>query len=105
MDGFEFEIRIKPGDYIPAQQTLIDLWNKHLEDIKDGLNLGYVTFTNKRPKRPRGNTRRIAGVMATSISYLQNDRELIKMSDENFIYLMAKMGIDIEVIEKNGNEF
>jgi len=43
--------------------------------------------------------RRIAGLKAESISYLHDDRELVKMSEENFIYLMAKMGVGVEITE------
>jgi hypothetical protein len=95
----EFEIYIKPKQYEPAQQVLIDLWEKHLEDINGGLNLGFVTFKNKRPNNPKNENRRIAGINAKSIAYLREDQELVKMSDEKFLYLMAKVGIDIQVKE------
>ena len=83
---------------------LINLWEKHLRDIKDGLNMGFITFTNKRPKNPRNDNRKIAGIKAESIAYLRDDRELVKMTDENFIYLMAKMGLDIEIQEYSNKE-
>ena len=94
-----FEIRIKPKDYEPAQLVLIDLWEKHLKNVRNGINLGFVTFTNKRPKNPKTDNRRIAGLKAESVSYLRDDRELVRMTDENFIYLMARMGIDLEMTE------
>ena len=92
-------IKITEKDYPPPQQTLIDLWNSHLKAVEAGLNLGFITFTNKRPARPKTDHRRIAGLKAESISYLRDDRELVKMSEKNFIYLMAKMGVGVEITE------
>jgi len=63
--------------------------------INNGLD--FITFINKRPKNPKTDNRRIGGLSAKAISYLIDDKELVKMSVENFIYLMAKSGIDIEV--------
>ena len=94
-----FEMRIKPKEYEPSQKVLIALWEAQLKNVKAGFDSGYVTFINKRPKNPKSNYRRIAGIMAESTSYLQEDKELVKMTEENFIYLMAKMGIHIEVEE------
>lgn len=96
------KISIEDKEYEPRQQTLIDIWHSHLKNVQDGLNLGFLTFVNKRPKNPKSNNRRIAGLKAESISYLKDDRELVKMSDENFIYLMAKMGIGITIEEVGG---
>ena len=50
-------------------------------------------------QNPKNDNRRIAGLKAKSVAYLKEDTELVKMSVENFIYLMAKCGVDIEIKE------
>ena len=88
------EIQIK--SYPKEAEKLVDIWEK-AGSFK--FDIGYLTFKNKRPKNPKTQNRRIAGLKAESISYLHNDEELIKMSVENFIYLMVKCGVDIEIKE------
>ena len=88
------EIQIK--SYPVEAKRLVEIWEK-AGSFK--FDIGYLTFKNKRPKNPKNENRRIAGLKAESISYLQNDEELIKMSVENFLYLMAKCGVEIEIKE------
>ena len=83
--------------YPKEAEMLVVIWNTYVKHSIEGLD--FITFKNKRPKNPKNNNRRIAGLKAECISYLKNDEELVKMSVENFIYLMAKSGIDIEIIE------
>lgn len=83
--------------YPEKAENLVEIWKKHSDTVNNGLD--FVTFINKRPKNPRNDNRRIAGLNAKSVSYLKADLELIKMSVENFLYLMAKFGVDIEVRE------
>jgi len=95
------EISIQKGNYNSAQQTLIDIWEKKCRMFQStGLDTGYVTFTNRRPKRPKTDNRRIAGLKAECISYLNDDRELVKMSNDNFLLLMSKMGINVNLAEQ-----
>ena len=93
-----FNITIK--GYPKEAKNLVDIWNK-ANTFKE---LGYITFKQKRPKNPKTNNRRILGLKAESISYLKDDEELVKMSVENYIYLMAKCGVDIEVEENAESE-
>ncbi len=86
------EITIK--NYPDKAKKLIEIWENQKRYGTD-----FIIFTNKRPKRPRNDNRRIAGLKAVSLMYLRDDTELIQMSVENFIYLMAKCGVDIEVRE------
>ena len=88
------EIQIK--SYPMEAKRLVEIWEK-AGSFK--FDIGYLTFKNKRPKNPKNENRRIAGLKAESISYLHNDEELIKMSVENFLYLMAKCGVEIEFKE------
>ena len=83
--------------YPKEAEMLVVIWNTHVKHSIEVLD--FITFKNKRPKNPKNNNRRIAGLKAESISYLKNDTEIVKMSVENFIYLMSKSGIDIEVEE------
>ena len=95
---------IKINSYPPEAKTLIDIWTKYSNSSMPEIGVNFITFTNKRPKRPKSNYRRIAGLKAESIAYLKDDTELVKMSVENFIYLMAKCGVDIEAKEVEEGE-
>lgn len=88
---------IEVKSYPEEAKSLVEIWDKHINSSINGL--GVITFVNTRPKRAKGSRRRIAGLEAESIAYLGEDRELIKMSVENFIYLMAKSGVEIEIRE------
>ena len=83
--------------YPEEAKMLVVIWNTHVKHSIEGLD--FITFKNKRPQNTRNNNRRIAGLKAESIAYLKDDEELVKMSVENFIYLMAKSGIDIDIEE------
>lgn len=95
------EVKIHDDEYNTAQQTLINLWESHCKTVENtGIDLGFITFTNKAPKRPKTMNRRIAGLQATCISYLSENRELVRMDIHNFLLLMAKTGINIEIIRE-----
>mgnify|MGYP000938076808 CR=1 FL=1 len=94
-------MEIKINSYPPQAKNLVDIWNNYAKSSASSHGIDFVTFVNKRPKRPKSNNRRIAGLKAQSITYPKDDTELVKMSVENFIYLMAKCGVGIEVTEKN----
>ena len=89
-------MKIQIKSYPMEAKRLVEIWEK-AGSFK--FDIGYLTFKNKRPKNPKNENRRIAGLKAESISYLHNDEELIKMSVENFLYLMAKCGVEIEIKE------
>lgn len=91
------EIEIKT--YPPEAKNLVEIWNNYAKSGLGERGIEFVTFVHKRPKNPKSQNRRIAGLKAQCISYLKDDTELVKMSVENFIYLMAKCGVDIEVKE------
>ena len=97
------EIEIK--SYPEETKHLVDIWNRHVASMKYNNWTGeFITFANKAPKNPRSDSRRIAGFPAELVSYLRDDTELVKMSVENFVYLMAKMGVEIEAKEVLGDE-
>lgn len=89
------EVQITIKSYPKETETLIKIWESHLDSVNKELE--YVIFKNKRPSHPKSSNRRIAGLHAEAISYLKDDVEVVKMSVENFIYLMVKCGVDIEV--------
>jgi len=98
-------IEIKINSYPEQAKKLVDIWNTYLKsDIWRECGVDVITFVHKRPKRTKSIDRRIAGLPAQCISYLKDDTELVKMSVENFIYLMAKAGVDIQVrrVRPNG---
>jgi hypothetical protein len=91
------EIIIK--GYPNKAKSLVDIWTNYTNGTLPEVGIDYVIFKNKRPKNPKTQNRKIAGLKAESISYLRDDEELVKMSVEDFIYLMAKCGVDIEMEE------
>jgi len=97
-------IVIKINSYPQEAKNLVDIWNNYAKSNMSSYGIEFLTFVHKRPKNPKNDNRRIAGLPAQCISYLKNDTELIKMSVENFIYLMAKAGVDIETEEVQSNE-
>ena len=88
--------------YPKEAENLVNIWKSYAKSSLNGL--GVITFKQRRPKNPKTNNRRIAGLKAECISYLKDDEELVKMSVENFIYLMAKCGVVIEVEEVEEDE-
>ena len=93
-------LEIKINSYPERAKKLVDIWNTYLKsDIWRECGVDVITFVHKRPKRIKNNNRRILGLKAESLMYLKDDTELVKMSVENFIYLMAKCGVDMEIKE------
>lgn len=92
-------LEIKVKSYPPEAKNLVDIWNNYAKSSLNSAGIEFVTFVHKRPKKPKNENRRIAGLKAQCISYLKDDTELVKMSVENFIYLMVKCGVDIETKE------
>ena len=85
--------------YPKEAKILVNIWGNYISGMMPRNGIDFITFKNKRPKNPKTQNRRIAGLKAESISYLRDDEELVKMSVENFIKLMVKCGVDIEVKE------
>lgn len=92
-------VKLSINSYPPSAKGLVDIWKNYASSTIEGSGIDVVIFKNKRPKNPKTNNRRIAGLKAECISYLQDDIELVKMSVENFIYLMAKCGVNFQVEE------
>ena len=88
--------------YPPEAKALVDIFKSYQKSSLSGIGFAFIVFKNKRPKNTKSQNRRIAGLKAESISYLRDGEELVKMSVENFIYLMAKCGVDIEIVESEG---
>ena len=97
-------VEIKIKSYPPEAKNLVDIWNNYTKSNMNSCGIEFLTFVHKRPKNPRSDSRRIAGLSAQCVSYLKDDTELVKMSVENFIYLMAKCGVDMEVKETQPKE-
>lgn len=91
------EVQIIIKSYPKEAERLVKIWENHFNSVN--IDLEYIIFTNRRPKNRKNNNRRIVELPAEAISYLKDDVEVVKMSVENFIYLMVKCGVDIEVEE------
>lgn len=98
-------VEIKIKSYPEDAENLVNIWDKHVANMKYNSWTGeFITFTNRTPRNQRSNSRRIGGFPAELVSHLRDDTELVKMSVENFIYLMVKMGVEIEAKEVLGDE-
>lgn len=95
-------VEVKIKSYPQEAKNLVDIWNSYAKSNMSSIE--FLTFVHKRPKNPKNDNRRIAGLPAQCISYLKDDTELVKMSVENFIYLMAKAGVELEVKEVHPDE-
>lgn len=92
-------VEIKIKSYPQEAKNLVEIWNNYAKSNMNAHGIEFLTFVHKRPRSPKSDNRRIAGLPAQCISYLKDDTELVKMSVENFIYLMAKAGVNIEAKE------
>ena len=93
---------IKIISYPEEAKKLVDIFEDNYKRFCSlDLGLEFVVFIHSRPKNPKTHIRKISGLKAESISYLPDNKELVKMSAENFIYLMAKFGVEIEVKENS----
>lgn len=95
----ETALEIKVNSYPPQAKNLVDIWINYAKSSLNSSGIEFITFVHRRPKNPKNENRRIAGLKGQCISYLKDDTELVKMSVENFIYLMAKCGVDMEIKE------
>jgi hypothetical protein len=78
------EVKISIKSYPKEAGNLVDVWTNHSNGSLAKAGIGYIIFKNKRPKNPKTQNRRIAGLKAESISYLRDNEELVKMSVGNF---------------------
>jgi len=84
----------KPS-YNEGQKALIRIWNNKLEAFKrTKIDTGYVTFI--RPKKNTLSTH-ICKIPCESRGYVNDNNELIQMTTENFLLLMTKVGIEVNI--------
>ena len=95
---------IEIKSYPVQAKNLVDIWSNYATSNMGESEIEFITFIKKRPKNPKTQNRHIAGLPAQCISYLKDDTELVKMSVENFIYLMAKSGVVMDIKEEQRND-
>lgn len=96
-------ITIEIKSYPAQAKNLVDIWRNYGTSNIGESRIDFITFIKKRPKNSKTQNRRIAGLPAQCISYLKDDTEdteLVKMSVENYIYLMAKSGVVMDIKEE-----
>ena len=94
-----FEIEIKEGMYTLGQLNIIKIWENKIKSFKTcGIDTGYVLF-QKPATNAKSNKRRLCGFECDLVSYTNNGMEMVKMKNDKFILLMAKIGIDIDLSE------
>jgi hypothetical protein len=84
---------IEIKSYPVQAKNLVDIWSNYATSNMGESGIEFITFIKKRPKNPKTQNRRIAGLPAQCISYL-----------ENFIYLMAKSGVVMDIKEEQRND-
>lgn len=102
MSGIIAEITIENKDsYNENQNKLIEIWNSYLERFNDtGNDLGYIFLSKKATNKiNKTNIRYVYGIRAEFVGYVPylNDREVVKVETMNFILLMAKSGIKVNI--------
>jgi len=93
-------IKIIDDNYNEQQQNLITIWDTNLKAFKKGVTLlNTIVFQKQRDKN-----KTIAGLKYKVQRYLNDNMILISMTIEDYILLMAKMGINIKIKEVIENE-
>lgn len=90
-------IEIEIISYPPEVENLVSIWCSHSGLRRNGIDV--IKFVHKCPRSSKSDNRRIAGIKAECLSYLKDDTELVKMSVENFIKLMIKVGVKMRIKE------
>jgi hypothetical protein len=94
----EAEILILPDpNYTNGQYTLIEIWQKFIKTCAEGINLPELGLVFKFPWRKyKGPRQRLLGLPVRSLG-CKGDMEILNMKPMDFVYLMAKSGIRVEV--------
>jgi len=91
------KIIVKDKNYNAKQMKLLDIWREYERAVEETkCQVEKIIFINNTPLIFKGNTRNLAGLPATCLRKINQEEELQQMSVENFIYLMVKMGIEVE---------
>jgi len=99
-----YEIKILKNNYNDSQTKLINIWNDYIKRINNNLPYKYILLEKSRSKsKTKTNIRKIAGIKAYFVRYINEKTEIVRMSEINFVLLMAKMGIEFEIKEININ--
>lgn len=87
------EIKICPKDYLPEQQKLIDILNLHAQE--GAISELPIVFKAPRNKKQRTHINRIPCKTIGG----KGDYHLISMEVVDFIRLMIKSGIEVQIHE------
>jgi hypothetical protein len=89
---------LKNKQYNHNQLKLLDIWREYERAARElGQPITRIIFINKSPKNATNEKRNLAGLPAKCINKLNGFEEIQEMTVENFLYLMVKMGIEIEM--------
>jgi hypothetical protein len=84
--------------YNRKQLKLLDIWREYERAARELQQpITRIIFINKSPKNASNDKRNLAGLPARCINKLNDFEEIQEMTLENFLYLMVKMGIEIEM--------
>lgn len=90
---------LKNEDYVPAQQNLINVFENYLK----GALVGIAPIVFTAPYKSKGR-KQINHIPCRTIGMDAEGRHLIAMEAYNFVLLMVKSGIKIEVVEEGAEE-
>lgn len=90
---------LKDKQYNSRQLKLLDIWREYERAARElSQPITRIIFINNSPKNAASNDKRnLAGLPARCINKLNEFEEVQEMTVENFLYLMVKMGIEIEM--------
>lgn len=94
----EAEVVILPDtNYTGGQFVLIEIWQKFIRTCSEGISLPELGIVFKFPYRKgKGPRKRLLGLPVRSLGS-HGDMEILNMRPMDFVYLMAKSGVKVEV--------
>ena len=89
---------LKDKQYNSRQLKLLDIWREYERAARELEHpITRIIFINNSPKNVNNDKRNLAGLPARCINKLNEFEEVQEMTVKNFLYLMVKMGIEIEM--------
>lgn len=99
-----YEIKILKNNYNVTQTKFINIWNDYIKRINNNLPYKYILLEKPRSKsKTKTDIRKIAGIKAYFVRYINEKTEMVRMNEIDFVILMAKIGIKFEIKEINKN--
>lgn len=97
MNNFtKFHVSIIKKNYNEAQLKFIKIWAEY---INRPYKTNFILLEKPADKKAKINKRNILSIPCEFIRYINEETELVKMYNDDFVLLMAKIGIKVKVEE------